>query len=132
MKIKYNFGMLKGFDIGFQDEKRKIHGIVKDIKREKDKISFVFEDFIIKVEQKYFDYFRITSENDIVWFIFNNQPKISGLFIFSMYDTYGFPMEITKEILSEQKIEIDENGFYVLRNLQKEKNKNTFKNKNAF
>ena len=49
-----------------------------------------------------------------------------------MYDTYGFPMEITKEILSEQKIEIDENGFYVLRNLQKEKNKNTFKNKNAF
>ena len=132
MKIKYNFGMLKGFDIGFQDEKRKIHGIVKDIKREKDKISFAFEDFIIKVEQKYFDYFRIISENDIVWFIFNKQPKISGLFIFSMYDTYGFPMEITKEILSEQKIEIDENGFYVLRNLQKEKNKNTFKNKNAF
>lgn len=132
MKMKYNFGMLKGFDIGFQDKTKKVHGILKDVKRDKNEVKFIFDNFVVQLEQTRFDSFRITKENSVVWFKFDQQPKISGLFVYSMYDTYGFPMEMTKEILSEQGIEIDEEGFNILRQLQKEKTKDTFKNKNAF
>lgn len=124
--------MLKGFDIGFQDKTKKVHGILKDVKRDKNEVKFIFDNFVVQLEQTRFDSFRITKENSVVWFKFDPQPKISGLFVYSMYDTYGFPMEMTKEILSEQGIEIDEEGFNILRQLQKEKTKDTFKNKNAF
>ncbi|SHI52934.1 alanyl-tRNA synthetase [Geosporobacter subterraneus DSM 17957] len=36
---------------------------------------------------------------------------LSGENAFKLYDTYGFPIELTKEILEEERIEIDEAGF---------------------
>ena len=134
MKIKYNLGLLKNIDVGFieYDTNRKIHGNIKNIKRTNNKYQFIYEKYIIEIDFDKINFFRLKKENNIIWFIFNKTPKISSLFIFTMYDTYGFPMEITKEILSEKGIEIDEEGFYILKELQKEKNKNTFKNKNAF
>ena len=134
MKIKYNLGLLKNIDVGFieYDTNRKIHGIIKNIKRTNNKYQFIYEKYIIEIDFDKINFFRLKKENNIIWFIFNKTPKISSLFVFTMYDTYGFPMEITKEILSEKEIEIDEEGFYILKELQKEKSKNTFKNKNAF
>ena len=58
--------------------------------------------------------------------------QISGLFVYSMYDTYGFPMEITEEILKEKGYVIDKEGFCLIKEIQKNKNKGTFKNKDAF
>ena len=37
--------------------------------------------------------------------------KITGEDVFKLYDTYGFPYELTKEILSEQGIEINKEEF---------------------
>lgn len=37
--------------------------------------------------------------------------EISGDDAFKLYDTYGFPLELTKEIASEQGLAVDEDGF---------------------
>ncbi len=36
---------------------------------------------------------------------------LSGKNAFMLYDTYGFPLDLTKEILEEKGYEIDEDGF---------------------
>ena len=40
-----------------------------------------------------------------------NGKVFSGENAFKLYDTYGFPIDLTKEILAEKGIEIDEDGF---------------------
>ncbi len=37
---------------------------------------------------------------------------ISGRLAFKLYDTYGFPIELTKELASEHGFEVDEKGFH--------------------
>ncbi len=41
----------------------------------------------------------------------NNQKVLSGDKAFKLYDTYGFPVELTEEILEEEGINIDRQGF---------------------
>ncbi|WP_286847626.1 MULTISPECIES: alanine--tRNA ligase [Aminobacterium] len=37
--------------------------------------------------------------------------ELSGAVAFELYDTYGFPLELTKEICAENDVDIDEKGF---------------------
>lgn len=41
----------------------------------------------------------------------NNQKIISGRLAFKLYDTYGFPIELTRELAVEKNLTVDDDGF---------------------
>lgn len=49
------------------------------------------------------------------------KTQLSGEDAFRLYDTYGFPLDLTKEILEEKNLTIDEGGFQAAMKEQKEK-----------
>ena len=49
---------------------------------------------------------------------------ISGEEVFKLYDTFGFPIDLTREILEEQHLDIDEETFNRLMKQQKERARN--------
>ncbi len=49
------------------------------------------------------------------------KTELSGEDAFKLYDTYGFPLDLTKEILEEKGCTIDEAGFQAAMNEQREK-----------
>ena len=51
----------------------------------------------------------------------NSSKTISGEVAFKLYDTYGFPYELTKEISEEKGISVDEAGFKACMQEQKDR-----------
>ncbi len=51
----------------------------------------------------------------------NNTTELSGENAFKLYDTYGFPLDLTEEILAEKGFTIDQAGFSACMEQQKEK-----------
>ena len=49
------------------------------------------------------------------------KTQLSGTDAFRLYDTYGFPLDLTKEILEEKGITVDEDGFKSCMQEQKDK-----------
>lgn len=45
---------------------------------------------------------------------------LSGSDAFKLYDTYGFPIDLTKEILEEEGMDVDEEGFKAAMEVQRE------------
>lgn len=85
-------------------------------------IALVKEEIKIECEK-----FEKTIENGIkelekvLKFTKNN--LLNGKTVFRLYDTYGFPIEMTKEICSEMGVNIDEQGYHKAFKAHREKSK---------
>jgi len=76
------------------------------------------QDFILSELSQEINRFEKVLENGIKEFHkYADQSKqssqniLSGRIVFKLYDTYGFPIEITKELATEENLQIDEEGF---------------------
>lgn len=57
----------------------------------------------------------------------DNQKSLSGDVAFKLYDTYGFPLDLTQIIAEESGLEVDESGFENEMAKQKERSKSSSK-----
>jgi len=79
----------------------------------------------IKAEETAF--FRTLSDGEqrLEELIKNKPAQISGEEAFNLYETYGFPFELTKEILAEKNIAVDEAAFNEAREEAKKTSKSS-------
>ncbi|NLX64867.1 MAG: alanine--tRNA ligase [Clostridiaceae bacterium] len=61
----------------------------------------------------------------------NGSNKLTGEMVFKLHDTYGFPLDLTREIANENSISIDEEGFHNEMRIQKEKAREAHKSKES-
>lgn len=77
---------------------------------------------VIKSEE---ERFLATLEKGLLQFeeIYKKSHAISGEDAFRLYDTYGFPVELTQELAREKNIKVDEKGFLEMLNKTREVSK---------
>ncbi|MGI5948856.1 alanine--tRNA ligase [Peptoniphilus sp.] len=86
---------------------------IKDtIRREEEKFLETIEQGLVRLNEKIEE-------------LRNKKAKIlSGEEAFKLYDTFGFPIDLTQEILHEKEFKVDIDGFNHEMNLQKERARN--------
>ena len=91
-------------------------------------------DLLAKVVYNEEERFRETLDNGLV--MLNTEIKrlqkegrtsVPGDFIFKLYDTYGFPVDIVRDIAQEQELTIDESGFTAAMEEQRSQSKKSWK-----
>lgn len=120
-------GYLLGFKQAFM---YKLVGVVCDLMGGhytylNEKKDFIKEQIRLEEER-----FLSTIENGIE--IFNEELKntkeiFSGEIAFKLYDTYGFPLDLTADMLREKNLRVDEEKFELLMNEQKARAKASWK-----
>ncbi len=87
--------------------------------------NFEYIERVIKTEEERFEETidqGITILNDYVAELKEaGKTELSGENAFKLYDTYGFPIDLTKEILAESKFTVDTDAFNSLMNEQRER-----------
>lgn len=96
----------------------------------KEKQEFITK--VIKVEEESFSKTIDQGFKLLQGFVENDDlTTLSGEDAFKLNDTYGFPIDLTKEILSEQGISVDVDRFYELLKEQKKRSRDARKNAGA-
>ena len=88
------------------------------------KVIKVEEESFLKTIEQGFKMLQNIMEDDEV-------ETLSGEEAFKLNDTYGFPIDLTREILSEQGIKVDVDRYYELLKEQKKRSRNARKNAGA-
>ncbi len=81
------------------------------------------EDFVARVIQEEEISFLRTLDTGIKKFEALNTKKIAGDFAFELYDTYGFPIDLTELMARENKMEVDMVGFNACMEEQKNRSR---------
>ena len=100
------YGKLLGVNNNFTvDVAKVIVNLHKDFYKELSNSKIFIE--LEKEEEK----FGKTLENGLKEFNKISDEKISGKIAFDLYQTYGFPIEMTKELAAEKRLSVDEEEF---------------------
>ncbi|OGO84093.1 MAG: alanine--tRNA ligase [Clostridiales bacterium GWE2_32_10] len=118
-------GKMLGIDGMFLNEIAKI--VIQDSKTAypelEEKREYILK--IINVEEEKFDTTIDQGMNILDVYITELLKNKNNIFnaenTFKLYDTYGFPIDLTREILEEHKITVDEEGFKTLMEEQKQR-----------
>ena len=86
---------------------------------------------VIKNEEERFLKTLISGENILNSYI-KDKNSLSGEEAFKLYDTFGFPIELTKEICFDNNVTVDLDGFNACLEKQKEMARNSRKNLESF
>ncbi|MBQ6494527.1 MAG: alanine--tRNA ligase [Bacilli bacterium] len=104
----------------------KYGNIYPDIVSNKD----IIKELILK-EEELFEKTLISGEKRLEELLSSNDKIISGKDAFKLYDTYGFPIELTIEYASEHGVSVDRDSFDKYMNMQKEMARKNRKNVNS-
>lgn len=136
-KSKLNFKLIQGREVGTIVEGQKnVIGCLESVRfNQKEKwYQFCFGNgYTLRVPKTVLFYHTVFHlEGESVYLEYRKETVFSGMVAYSLFETYGLPLEVTTDELNRLGIPLDENGFHVLEELQRMRNKNTFLNKNAF
>ena len=91
--------VIEGSRDGYPELEEKRDFIIKVLAQEEDKFSKTIDQGLHILEE-------MMQEMKA-----NNEKTLAGEHAFKLYDTYGFPLDLTKEILEEEGFNVDEEGF---------------------
>lgn len=92
--------------------------------------QFIVEKVVHAEEEKFFE--TISEGEKLLEIELNHTHQIlDGNVAFKLYDTYGFPIELTMEYALEKGIQVDTAGFYCALEKQKERSRNALKDANS-
>jgi alanyl-tRNA synthetase len=106
----------KNMQMGYPEIKEKVSEIEKIIQEEEIKFFETIESGMH------------TLDEEIARLKHNNLTKFSGIIAFKLHDTYGFPVDLTKDICKENKIILNQEEF----DFEMDKQKNQAKSSNKF
>lgn len=101
--------VVENFETAYPELRKNIENIKKIVKIEEEKFSNTLDQGIQLVN------------NEIDNLIANGKNKLDGEISFKLYDTYGFPYELTEEIAQERGILVEKKEFEAKMEEQKEK-----------
>ncbi len=76
---------------------------------------------VISMEEERFEATIDAGLNILSGMLDKGEKVLSGEDVFKLYDTFGFPLDLTREIAAEKGVEIDEDAFNALMKEQKER-----------
>jgi len=109
-RARYYYNSIGGQDKALGEFVHIIGNIYKETKYKiQDKIEEI-DRVITAEEQKFFG--TILYGKRLLEKIIQKEKHVSGENAFNLFSTYGFPIEMTKEIAEENDIKVDEKGFH--------------------
>lgn len=96
---------IEGYQEAYPDLSKKKDYILQELQTEEEKFRKTLEDGLKEFE-KLLKGFQMAEEKTG-----NKITEISGKQAFKLYDTYGFPLEMTEELAKENNLTIDKKGF---------------------
>jgi len=129
--------MLTGIKTGvIRNGSKRIVGKLKQVclDRKKGYYKFLFEDgsFLLVKENALFFHTLLRYEDSCLFLEFTGEENLSGLIAYSLYETYGLPLEFTVDESMHFGMPVDEGGFECLKEIGKNRSQNKSKNTEAF